>query len=101
MPWPPRPDPYAHDLFGQPIPPAYALRKEGGARKIGYADRPGSGPKKQRCGNCLHAQRILHHGQLSFKCELMNHRWDYTPATDINLRAPACSHWHRRPYHER
>lgn len=98
MPRPSKPDAYSHDLFGQPIPAPAAFRKDGAPRKIGYADRPGSGPKKQRCGTCLHPQRILHEGVVSFKCELMTHVWDHSANTDIQLRAPACSRWVRKPF---
>lgn len=89
------------DLFGEPIAAVPAVRKDGKLRKIGYAARPGTGPKKQRCGTCLHAHRVTHHGQFTHKCELMTHVWEHTAPSDINLRAPACSRWARKPYEHR
>lgn len=98
MPRTSRPDAYAHDLLGESIPSPEALRKDGQLRKIGYADRPGSGPKKQRCGTCIFLQRCLHLGNESHKCELMAPIWNYRPETDVSPRAPACSKWESRPF---
>lgn len=86
------------DLFGEPIPLPILFRKDGGRRKIGYAARPGSGPKKQRCNTCKHLSRVLSQGFRSHKCELMTHVWSYDPITDIKPNAPACSEWVRRPF---
>lgn len=88
--------PIARDLFGEPIP-ATAARKVR-VRKIGYADRPGTGPKNQRCGNCTHAERVVHRGEFTHKCALMQHLWANTAPTGIHLQAPACSKWVRKPY---
>lgn len=90
--------PIARDLFGEPIPPVAALRRDGKFRKIGYADKPGTGPKNQRCGNCIQAERVVHRGEFTHKCKLMLHVWENTAPSDINLRAPACSKWQRKPY---
>ena len=98
MPRPSKPDAYSRDLFGEPIPDPSAFRKDGALRRIGYADRPGTGPAKQRCGTCVYAQRCVAGGRISHKCELKAAIWNYSTLTDISLRAPACSKWERRPY---
>lgn len=85
------------DLFGEQVP-AVPARKDGKSRKIGYAARPGSGPKGQRCGNCQFAQRVVHRGQFTHKCELMTFVWRHGSASDIHLQAPACLKWARKPY---
>lgn len=95
---PSKADPYSRDLLGQPIPPPAYFRNDGALRRIGYADRPGTGPKGQRCGTCIHAHLCVHLGAASHKCELMTAVWNYSTATDINIRAPACSHWQRKPF---
>jgi hypothetical protein len=98
MPRPSSPDAYTHDLLGDPIPPPTHFRKDGVRRKIGYADRPGTGPKGERCGTCLHLQRCVHLGNTTHKCEIMAAIWNYSTDTDVHLQAPACSHWVRRPF---
>lgn len=85
------------DLFGEQVP-AVPARKDGKPRKIGYAARPGSGPRGQRCGTCKFAQRVVHRGEFTHKGELMTFVWQHNAASDISLRAPACSKWERRPY---
>lgn len=91
---------YRHDrdLFDQPVPHPSFFRKDGRRRKFGYADRPGTGPKGQRCGNCRFSHCVLVDGQRSLKCEIMARYWSYTSLTDIQPRAPACSHWQRKPF---
>ena len=86
------------DLLGEPLPAPHHLRKDGGRRKIGYAARPGTGPKGQRCQTCAHHQRVTHRGISTFKCSLMDHAWTHSSETDISLRAPACRKWERRPF---
>lgn len=86
------------DLFGQPLPSPTTLRKDGGRRKIGYAARPGTGPRSQRCSTCSHFQRVVHQGEHAAKCERMTHVWDHDSATDIKPNAPACSEWDRKPW---
>lgn len=90
--------PIPRDLFGEPIPATRAARPARKVRKIGYADKPATGPKGQRCGNCIHAERVVHRAEFTHKCQLMTHVWDHTAATDIHLQAPACSKWVRKPY---
>lgn len=88
----------ARDLFGEPLPPVAARRRDGKFRKIGYADRTGTGPKGQRCATCKFAQKVTQRGEFTHKCELMALVWAHGPASDINLRAPACSKWERKPF---
>jgi len=87
----------ARDLFGEPITAPVAIRKGGGRRKVGYAARPGSGPKGQRCGNCKHCSLVTSRGVSSKKCELMAGAWTHGAETDIHPQAPACKQWERRP----
>jgi len=84
------------DLFGDPLPVPTVLRKDGGRRKIGYAARPGSGPRSQRCSTCKHCMRVLHKGAHSFKCERMTHVWTHRTETDVKPNAPACQEWERK-----
>jgi hypothetical protein len=86
------------DLLGEPLPAAHQIRKDGGRRKVGYAARPGSGPKGQRCANCAHCSKVLHKGYESRKCERMAHAWTHGSETDIKPNAPACRQWERRPF---
>lgn len=67
-------------------------------RKIGYAARPGTGPKRQRCNTCKHAMRMTSATRIAWKCTVKVAVWDDTLATDIKPSAPACSEWLRRPY---
>lgn len=86
------------DLLGHPLPQPSVVRKDGQLRKVGYAARPGTGPKRQRCGNCEHLARVLHRGETSHKCALMAHAWTHSSATDVHRQAPACSEWERKIY---
>ncbi len=86
------------DLFGHPISPQLTIRKGGGVRKIGYADKPGSGPKKKRCVHCVHFGRITHAQGTTSKCHLMAEIWTEGPETDIHPNAPACRRFESRPF---
>lgn len=86
------------DLFGQPIPGAHLVRKDGGRRKIGYAARPGTGPKGKRCALCANCESVLHKGSRSLKCRLVAHRWTHGAETDIHPNAPACREWQPKPF---
>lgn len=85
------------DLFGVPIPAPPVVPKDNGKRKVGYAARPGTGPKKQRCGTCANFSRVIHKGAASFKCGKMAHAWTHGSETDIKPRAPACAEFERKP----
>lgn len=67
-------------------------------RRIGYAARPGTGPKGQRCNTCISSQRVTNCGCHSWKCERMAVLWVRGEASDIKPGAPACSEWERKPY---
>jgi hypothetical protein len=86
------------DLLGEPIPAPAVFRKDGGRRKIGYAAKPGTGPKGKRCIQCKMIQRVLSKGVTSHKCELAAPIWSDDPATDIKPNAPACSCFERRDF---
>lgn len=64
----------------------------------GYAARPGTGPKGQRCNTCVSMQRVLQAGARSYKCEIRAAEWRPGPETDVKHNAPACSYWERKPY---
>lgn len=89
------------DLFGQPIKTHAPVTRDRSVRKIGYAARLATGPKKQRCGTCIHATRVVHRGNATQKCELMAHVWTHGVETDISLRAPACKKWERKPFEKK
>ena len=86
------------DLFGHPLAAHAPAKVRRGVRKVGYAARLATGPKKQRCGTCIHAARVLHRGNATHKCQLMAHAWTHGEETDISLRAPACWKWDRKPF---
>jgi len=86
------------DLFGIPLPPPALYRKDGGLRRAGYAAKPGTGPKGQRCNTCRWAMKVLHRGIRSHKCELQAAQWSGAPCTDIKPGAPACSEWQRKQW---
>jgi hypothetical protein len=86
------------DLFGIRIPPPAAYRKDGRLRRNGYAARPGTGPKGQRCFTCRHCASVQHDGARSHKCERLAARWTYSAETDIKHGAPACRDWERKLY---
>lgn len=90
--------PPALDLFGQPIPAPSTLRKDGKARKIGYAARPGTGPRGQRCNTCIYCIPVEYQGHVSRKCQITAATWTPSSATDIKHNAPACSEWERKPF---
>lgn len=81
------------DLFGDPVDPSRAER----VHRIGYAARPGTGPKSQRCATCMSCIAVLSNAVRSFKCQIMAKIWD-RPSSDIKPNAPACSEWSRRPF---
>lgn len=83
------------DLFGAPIAAAAALPR---VRKIGYASRPGTGPKGQRCNTCRYCIVVAQHGQRTRKGEIVAAKWSTSPETDIKHNAPACRDWQRKPY---
>lgn len=85
------------DLLGYPIK-SHAPARSQGVRKVGYAARLATGPKKQRCGTCKHAAKVVHKGDVTHKCQLMAHAWTHGQETDISLRAPACFKWERKPF---
>ena len=86
------------DLFGVRIPPPAAYRKDGRLRRKGYAARPGTGPKGQRCYSCQHCMRTVHDGVRSHKCHLVASRWTHGGESDIKHGAPACRDWARKQY---
>lgn len=87
-----------HDLFGHPVPSPAAFRKDGRRRRAGYAARPGTGPKGQRCITCLHCELVTRHGDSSHKCRQRASEWRHDELTDIHPNAPACREWTRKPY---
>lgn len=84
-----------NDLFGVPINAPRAARP---ALSIGYASRPGTGPKGQRCNTCRFRMVITEHGRRASKCEIVAAKWTTSSETDIKHNAPACSDWQRRIY---
>ena len=86
------------DLLGEPLPSSDAFRKDGGRRKVGYAAKPGTGPKRQFCRTCAHAENVLREGHRSLKCGRMAHVWTHGSETNVVPNAPACRQWERRPF---
>lgn len=84
------------DLFGEPLPAA-VVRHKAAKRSIGYASRPGTGPKGQRCYSCKFAHRVAEAGRHAWKCEHRAAVWD-RPESNIKPGAPSCREWERKPY---
>lgn len=85
------------DLFGNEITePRIRFTPSGRKRPLevakGYAARPGSGPQGETCRTCQHAVRRM---ARYWKCALLRQCWSGCLATDIRLKAPACSHFSR------
>lgn len=58
----------------------------------GYADHPGTGPKGETCGSCVH-HVVKRMGGSYHKCELTRSCWTGGRRSDILVRAAACSKW--------
>lgn len=86
------------DLFGVALPLSGQLRKDGRLRKIGYAAKPGTGPKGKRCNTCVNYGQIKHADRITPKCQLMSAAWTHGPESDIHPNAPACAEWTRKPF---
>lgn len=83
------------DLFGAPISAPAKPRPQ---PSLGYAARPGTGPKGQRCNTCRHCMLVSADGQRVRRCELTAPKWDRGAQMDIKHNAPACKHWERKEY---
>lgn len=92
--------PSQNGLFGdKSAPRAYASPSTYSAKPNGYAARPGTGPENETCGSCTHCRQRTVHGKHFYKCALMMAAWSRDRATDIVLKAPACSrHQHGTPH---
>lgn len=88
---------YDHDLFGKPIATPQPPKP---GRRIGYAARPGTGPKGQRCNTCRFCIVVTQSGERVRKCELKAPIWTTTDETNVKHNAPACKMWERKTYKE-
>lgn len=61
----------------------------------GYAWTPGTGPKGETCGTCLHLDGQSR-GRTFYKCGLMRKDWTHGRGTDILKRSPACRFWEEK-----
>ena len=77
------------DLFGGE--PKAAGKRSYAAR--GYARPPGSGPSGETCKTCEHCTATSGGNWKGYKCAVIKHRWNHSPATDIALRSLACERW--------
>jgi len=62
----------------------------------GYAAPPGTGPKGETCGTCLHRE-LKKYANVYYKCGLMRACWTGGQGTDIRVRSPACRLWEAKP----
>jgi hypothetical protein len=89
------------DLFGEPIAnPEAAQTASLRKRRIGYADRPGTGPKGKRCYCCARAIRMESSAGILWRCEITVQLWQ-RPNSDIKPGAPACASWESKQYEKR
>lgn len=85
------------DLFGEEIVHVSALSVRNlRGYKGGYASRPGSGPKGERCGTCRHDVRLEGPNRNYHKCALCKPNWTHGAGSDIKMKTPACAKWERR-----
>ncbi len=61
-------------------------------RKHGHVGPPGTGPKGETCGSCVHIHR-RQMGKVYLKCGLNKDNWTGGGASDIRAGDPACNHW--------
>lgn len=64
----------------------------------GYAARPGTGPKGQRCNTCEHCMVVVSLNRRSRKCHLRAKDWTPGAESDVKHNAPACRDWVRKKY---
>jgi hypothetical protein len=60
----------------------------------GYAHFPGGGPAGETCGSCRH-HVVRQYSKAYHKCELARACWTGGRASDILVRAAACSKWEK------
>lgn len=78
----------AINIFGDEI--EVPVRGKHYVQPKGYAYFPGTGPKDESCGSCMHAER---HARWA-KCGHPNYpKHTGGRGTDILLRSPACKYW--------
>lgn len=78
-------------LFGEQIPDVAV--KAAKPRKSGHFAAPGTGPKGETCGGCMHLVRVQLSSKVVFKCELARQCWTHGPGSDIRCKDPACGGW--------
>lgn len=87
------------DLLGHPIPrPATPRRPRDAVRRLGYASRPGTGPKGQRCSTCKSCIVMMRDEVRVRRCEIVAAKWTDGVEFDIKHNAPACRDWQRKRY---
>ncbi len=75
---------------------AHAARQR--QRLNGYAARPGTGPRGQRCNTCAHCLEVVQAAATVRKCQVTVRQWTPCHKTNIKPNAPACSEWVRKPF---
>ena len=95
-----------HDLFGG-LPRAvtfktidgrdvaYAKRGRHYVEPRGYYAKPGTGPAGETCGSCRH-HVTRRYSKRYHKCALAQGKWTGGRASDILVRAAACTGWEGR-----
>lgn len=82
--------------FGGGIAAAAKVRKHG--RAHGYAAKPGTGPRGQRCATCAYCLEVVQGVHRVRKCQVVVRKWTPGPETNIKHNAPACSEWARKAW---
>lgn len=67
----------------------------------GHAGIPGTGPKGETCGSCIHSA-IRRCSKRFLKCKLNSANWTSGRKSDVLHRDPSCSKWQGEtpPKHE-
>ena len=74
-------------------PPARDSRGRLPTKKQGHFANPGTGPKGETCGTCLHLVRHQLSSKAVFKCALARSIWTHGPGSDIRCKDAACGGW--------
>lgn len=76
------------NLFGEEI----EIVKRSTPQPSGHPARPGSGPKGETCGSCLHLTQ-LKYAKTYLKCAKLRNQWTHGPGTDVRAKDAACRFW--------
>ena len=80
------------EQFSLMVLPESALKARRLSKKHGHAAVPGTGPKGETCGSCVHLYR-REMSKTYLKCFLMRAYWTGGEGTDVRAGDAACRRW--------